>query len=244
MKLEKRLVVEKGDWALALCRNPISDAELERHVAFGGGYWFLDSGWIAGHKQDMKQRTWRLHRSRFVAEQIIPRPPDRFEYLGGKIEQWHTVGSRILILGASDSQTLYSTGEKQPRWLGDTIKAIRGLTSRPMLYRPKPTPNWDDPGIAMAGRMDVKVSTNKHLEDDLDDAWIVVGLRGTGFIHALFAGVPICMLADFEGKAWSTPLREIETPRRSERAPLAYDLAYREWTLAELRSGAPFRETT
>ncbi len=76
------------------------------------------------------------------------------------------------------------------------------------------------------------------MEAALADCWAVVTLHSNVAVDALMAGIPV-NVAEGVAAEFSTPLAQIETPRMPEgREQLFADIAYCQWTPAEMASGA------
>lgn len=78
---------------------------------------------------------------------------------------------------------------------------------------------------------------NGALEDALAGAAQAITYNSNTGVDALLAGVPV--YADNEGSmAWPLAGRVVGEFRRPDRSQWAYDLAWRQWSLDEIRSGA------
>lgn len=167
--------------------------------------------------------------------QARPHPRDRFEALGIKVAPWRAEGRHIIVAGMSAKAALVE-GLAPQQWERATIAALRRLSRRPIVYRPKP--NW-------LGSSPIPGSIYEKgtpLEAALCGAHAVVTHHSNVAVDAIMAGVPaICpegVAAPMSGKC----LEEIEAPPMPEgREQWAADIAYCQWTMAEMQSGRAWR---
>lgn len=132
---------------------------------------------------------------------------------------WQRAGREILICRQSDE---FMRVVGRPGWFAETCAALRRVTDRPVVVRGK-----DD---------------STPLQEALRSAWAVVTWSSASAVEAVLAGVPV--VCDPACAAWpfSTPLEEIEKPRRLEgRTRWAAVLADNQWTLDEMRDGTAWR---
>jgi hypothetical protein len=115
-------------------------------------------------------------------------------------------------------------------WAEDVMRRLKQITGRPVSLRPHPeTRNGPVPAMS--------------LEEDLEDCWAVVTWASGAAVKAIIAGVPVFYAAPhwiLSGAA-KRDLREIETPWRGDRRPHLERMAWAQWRVDEIASGAPFR---
>lgn len=209
----------------------------EKYRKVGGHFVYIDLGWwdrkpigspLAGYHKlvvDAREPT-AYFRKAF--------PDDRFLAQGLKVHERRKGGRHILVAGMS-AKSAGTRGYRPLEWENGVIEIIRRLTNRPILFRPKPS--WPDakpiPGTIYS-------PPEQSVESALEDCWMAVSLHSNVAVDALLAGVPINVR---EGVCMdlSTPLAEINTPRQYPQKrihQLMADIAYCQWNMAELSSGA------
>lgn len=210
----------------------------DAYRAAGGHFVYLDLGWwgrkpkhdmLGGfHKISVDAREPTAYfRGNFAT--------DRFARHGLTAAPWRASGSHVLLAGMS-GKSAKTRGFQPLEWEMATIEAIRAVTGRPILYRPKPS--WVDaapiPGTIFS-------FPDTSLENAMRDCWAAVTLHSNVSVDALLAGIPV-NVAEGVARDFSTPLVQIETPRRPEgRAQLLADIAWCQWLPAEMISGACWR---
>lgn len=165
--------------------------------------------------------------------------PDRFSRFGLEVKPWRTGGNHILLAGMS-AKSAGTRGYLPQQWEVDMISQLRSVTTRPIVYRPKPS--WPD-----ATPIEETTFSPAHVPIDraLKGAWAVVTLHSNVAVDALVAGIPIhCQ----QGVALplSTSLANIETAFGtctpiSARENLLADIAYCQWSVPEMLDGACWR---
>jgi hypothetical protein len=210
----------------------------DAYQAQGGHFAYLDLGWWG-----RKPKTNVLGGFHKIA--IDAREPtayfrgnfatDRFATHGLTAAPWRASGSHVLLAGMS-AKSAKTRGFQPQEWEMATIEAIRAVTDRPIVYRPKPS--WAEatpiPGTIFS-------FPDIPLEVALRDCWAAVTLHSNVAVDALLAGIPV-NVAEGVARDFSTPLVHIETPRRpDDREQLMADIAYCQWLPAEMASGAAWR---
>ena len=83
-----------------------------------------------------------------------------------------------------------------------------------------------------------KNKQQKPLQDDLKDAWAVVTFNSSVAIDAIYQGIPVfCGPECSAYPVGEQNLELIEKPKRTEREPWLWHLAYNQFTLKEMESG-------
>ncbi|MHB1086129.1 MAG: hypothetical protein ACYCZ0_00080 [Minisyncoccota bacterium] len=195
------------------------------------GYWGRrDGGALTGyHKIVVNAR----HPTAYF--QNRNRDPVRAQRFGLKFEDWQR-GRYILVAGMS-AKSAEVEGYRPAEWERTAINTIRHLTDRPIIYRPKPS--WKDakpiPGA------DFQPGIN-DLQDLLLDCHAVVTHHSNVAIDGLLAGIPAYCVAGAATRLAHTDIQMIETPRfPSDREAFVNDLAYTQYTPAEMRAGVAWR---
>ena len=204
----------------------------------GGHFVYLDLGWwgrkpktdvLGGfHKVSVDAREPTAYfRGNFAT--------DRFAHHGLTAAPWRADGRHVLLAGMS-AKSAKTRGFRPQEWEMATIEAIRSATGRPIMYRPKPS--WAE-ATPIPGTIYSFPDTELALA--LCDCWAVVTLHSNVAVDALLAGVPVTV-AEGVARDFSTPLVQIETPRRPEgRDQLLADIAYAQWLPSEMADGSCWR---
>lgn len=150
----------------------------------------------------------------------------------------------VLIAGGSPNYHEFVGLPDPTAWAQSVVDQVRAVSSRPILYRPKP--QWRD-AVAIVGaehrHSPVKVK-GERIQRDLVDCHVMITHGSSACLEAMFAGVPTICLGD-------APLREfsdieisaitIALPRpvtEGERLQAVSNIAYCQWSLQEITEGA------
>lgn len=181
-------------------------------------------------------------------------PGDRWKRLAYKLLPWRKRGKHIVLIG----QPLHgqSTQHLDIRsWYANTVKEIRRLSPLPIVYRPHPRVfslrtnpvrrEREEQMIrsAIGKTPQFSCSQNRFLNDDLSDAHATVVLTSNAAVESILRGVPV-IACDSACMAWDVAehkLASIERPRTPERLDWIRKLAYSQWSVGEMRTGACWR---
>lgn len=159
-------------------------------------------------------------------------PPDRFARFGRAVAPWRADGRHILLAGMS-AKNAHDLGIPPASWESETIIKLKGLTRRPILYRPKPT--WKDARPLTGARHSFG---HEPLHSALANCWAVVTHHSNVGVDGLLAGVPIYTEEGAARPFSMATLAEIERPAMPDgREAFFAGLAYCQWSLKEMRSG-------
>lgn len=150
----------------------------------------------------------------------------------------YNVQGLILLAGMGDKGAL-AEGYQPESWERDTLERIRDICERPVMYRPKPSWKTARP-----------IPGTIHSPRDRDIPWpqisAVVTHHSNVAVEALLEGIPtVCAGGVARQFSWSiedlaggnpAPLPSIE-----ERLAWCEDIAYTQWSVAEMASGACWR---
>lgn len=168
---------------------------------------------------------WRLIPNAIHCNWIQDRPADRFEKFDVPVSPWRSDGDHILICPSSQNLELLFN---QHLWIQRTIDELRKYTKRPIKVRHKPRAN---------GRSGPMVATTP-LADDLRDAWAVVTLCSVVGVEAATMGIPVfCHDSSPCAPIGNLSLASIEDPLMLNRESWLSNLAYYQYTEAEMRDG-------
>lgn len=158
----------------------------------------------------------------------------RFSRLNIPIRPWREKGRHILVVGMSGKGAA-AAGFNPQQWERQTIDRLRGLTNRPIHFRPKPNYISKRPIPGSIYRPD------ETLAEALRDCHAVVCLHSNVAIDAMLAGVPAFCEYGAASAIAMTDLEQIENPELpAGRAQFANDLAFTQWNINEMRTGEPW----
>lgn len=165
----------------------------------------------------------------------------RFDHFQIPIREWRSPnrGGYILLAGMS-AKAATAEGFRPEEWERSTIAHIRRYTDREIVYRPKP--NWPDATDLPGTRM--RRGKDGDIETYLDNCHAVVTHHSNAAIDALLYGVPVfCWdgVAAAPGKACSDLSRIENPPMAVAREQWAFDIAWTQWNIAEMTSGAAWQ---
>lgn len=161
-----------------------------------------------------------------------PMPADRWQALGIELKPWKTDGKYILVCGQKTADI--AIGNILPRvWALNTIRQIQEITKRPVVFRPHPM----DP----SQKRQIGVPHDEHhtLVEALRDAYCCVAYNSNSLVESIIAGVPAFALGpgSMVETVASRDLNQLHDPIRPDRAQWAADIAYRQYTINEMKEG-------
>lgn len=158
-------------------------------------------------------------------------PSDRLLKLGIKVQPWRITGEHILLCGQVpwDASVDFINFVE---WAHRTAGRLQAVSSRRIVYRPHPLAYTPTPDGCVK-------SSNRALADDLKNCWACVTFNSNSAVEAAIAGIPVFA---FDEGSMALPianysLDRIETPNMPDRTQWLSDLAYTQWTPAEMRTG-------
>lgn len=169
----------------------------------------------------------------FQANQHDAKRAQRFEL---KVHPWRGEGRHILVAGMSDRCAL-SIGMQPEEWERAAIEELKRHTSRPIVYRPKPSWRTAEPieGAEFS-------SQNEPLRAALKNCHAVVTHHSNVAVDGLVLGIPAFAWDGVAKPMALQDLSRIETPVFPEgREQWIADIAYCQWNADEMRSGAAWK---
>lgn len=150
------------------------------------------------------------------------------------VKPWHN-GSHIIIAGMGD-KAAEAEGFQVEAWERRAIEALRMVTDRRIIYRPKPS--WlraqPIPGADYS-------PPSQPLDHILKSAHAIVTHHSNVAVEALVEGVPAFCWKGVAVPLASQDLKLIETPVRSDaRQQWVNDIAFTQWNINEMRLGLPW----
>lgn len=214
------------------CRQIFEDYRAKRRALYVDlGYWGRRkrTRWDGYHKIVLNSR----HPTAYFQQH--EHSADRFLSFGVPIQPWREDGRHILVVGMS-AKAAYAEGLKPEEWERDTIARLAQLTKRPLVYRPKP--NWPE-AKKIAG---ASFERDQSLPEAFRECHAVVARHSNVAVDALLQGVPCICPHGAASVLSGHDLTQIESPPTPEgRLQWAADLAWTQWSLEEMQSGAAYR---
>ena len=205
-----------------------------RFEATGGTVLVAENGYLGPDgisPHAMNPRTmYALGRGAHNDSTAIPEGgPERWAALGVDLAPWRTVGEHILVC----PNRSFGIPERMmpPNWPIDVCNRLRKLTKREIRLRPHP------------GNSPAK----KPLAEDLAGAWATVIWSSSAGVHSLIAGGPvICCAPHWICKGAADAHLECvekvdDRGGLQTREEAMQRLAWGQWHLSEIESGASFR---
>lgn len=155
-------------------------------------------------------------------------PRDRWDRLHVELyPHWQPEGRQIVICPNSRAYMSW-WGIDADAWIADLTATFRRLTDRPIVSR------W---------KVDSKL---RPLRVDLHGAYMVVAFSSAAAVEALAAGVPVMTLAPWAstrpmGIMDPRLINEPYYPSIDARDQFLFNLAYHQWTYAEMEDGTAWR---
>lgn len=193
---------------------------------------FLDKGYFP-------RGMFRVAVDDFQPRLRMKRSPERFEALGLMPRPYGWTGdTHILFDGASNKLCLWLGLGNWIEWGAAMVERIRAHTDLPIIYRPRPSHNE---AVAVPG---AELSTGPLFED-FARARVVVSWGGNIGFEAVVAGVPHFAIGDSVARPLSETrwdrIGEPCTPEEAARLQWLADVAWCQWSLAELADGTAWR---
>lgn len=211
------------------------------HHKRGAHVIYLDKGY-ARHKKIGVRSGWEFWRVAIDAHHPTDRlgaerhAADRFERLELDVAPWRERGEHIILAGSSAKYHAFYGLKEPTTYARGLVREIREHTRRPLVYRPKPS--WKE-------AVEIKKARYSRPPESigavLKDAHALVTHGSNACFEAMLAGIPTVALGPaVAAPISSTDLSEIEEPRlasEKDRYQLLHNLAYWQWTEAEMASG-------
>lgn len=198
--------------------SPVLWGVLQTAIREGRTWYYGDHAYLG------RGKYYRITVDAYQYQGALDGTPHRFKALNRPIRPWNKTGRHILI--CPNSEVHYRLhGLNMSQWIDGVRLAIQRHTDRPIRVRMK--------------------RDARPIQDDLVDAFAVVTYSSASALDALIAGIPVFVLAPFAAahRFGLSDLHQIESPIYPDgRERLLWTLANHQWTLAEMRSGAAWRD--
>jgi hypothetical protein len=202
---------------------------------------YFDKGYIRTQLSPGQKecRYWRVavdahHPTSYVMK--VKRPRDRWDRLGITPQPWRKTGHHIIYAGSSAKYHSFNGLIEPTEYARSLVEAIRGMTDRPIIYRPKPS--WQD-AVPVDG-----ASFSRHperLDQLLPGAHCLITNGSNSCFEAVIAGIPCIILGDAVAAPLSSKsITDLAAPllaSKADRDQWLWNLAYCQWSMAELASG-------
>lgn len=184
----------------------------------------IDSGYVKRDKYFMVGLNGLNGRANFKNGSC---PSDRWRALDIELKPYRDDGEHILVCGQIPWDASVQDFD-HPQWCLDVMEDLRARTKRPIRFRPHPL---------------IATHPLPPLERDLQDAFAVVTFSSNTAVDAIISGIPAFAM-DKGSMAWMVANRDfiyLDKPLLAPREPWAFNLAYAQWNLEEMREGKPWR---
>ena len=177
-------------------------------------YYHIDHGYL---KRGHYEGYYRVTKNGLQADMFQRGPTDsgRFRALGLGVKPWGKTGRNIVVCPMTGFIGEH-LGIDPRKWCESVVRELSLYTDRPIIVKQK-------------GQGD--------LSETLTDAWCLVTHSSNAAIDAIISGVPAIVLGDSAAEPVSWTFEDIEKPDWPERSSWLYGLAWRQFTLDEMRSG-------
>lgn len=196
--------------------------------------------------------TWKLMRYDGQAHYVEP-ISSRVGRMGLRVSDWR-IGDGCTSCGNSNPIVIATQRTESAQWTGmpcmttwvtDTVEQLRAVTRRPILIRSHPRERM----LTTIPHSTIDVPLRVHGTYDgydfdrvLSRAHAVVNWSSSPAVVAVIAGVPVVCGPHSLAYDMSTPLTEIESPRRPDRTAWLERVAHTEWFTDELERGEPLAQ--
>lgn len=194
------------------------------------GYWGRRKGgrWSGYHKIVVNSR----HPTAYF--QNVEHAPDRLKTFGVHPAPWGE-GRHILVAGMGP-KAAQAEGMKDREWEIEAIRVLKEHTNRPIVYRPKPNAPKCSPieGASFS-------PPTQALDAVLENCHAVVTHHSNVAVDGLVKGIPAFCAEGVSLPMGTSDLSLIEEPLRPDgRKQWLANLAYCQWSVAEMATGLPW----
>lgn len=195
----------------------------------------------------------------------IRRNSERWNKLGFEIKQFPTKreSGHILICASSEKYHDFHRLPPPHDWTVGLVGQLKKITNKHIVYRPKPSTTQPQLGVVDTEDPDEMRVALEHyravlfrnksipgssfsngsskIGDALRGCWVVITHGSAAAMDAILAGVPaLCLGNSIARPVSETNIEKVDTPKTPtevDRAVWCNQLAWCQWTTAELRSG-------
>lgn len=213
----------------------------------GKQFIFFDKGYFRHRIQGGMWEFWRIavndhHPTSYVGK--AKHSPARWEHISQKrmifAKPWREEGERVVYAGSSEKYHAFCGLPPPNEYAAEVVKALKGLTSRPLVYRPKPT--WDDAKPVKGAAFSTRA---RSMYQELNNVWCVVTNGSNACFDAAIEGIPSIVLGKAIARSISsTSLCDVEHPRlatNAERNQWFANIAWCMFTEKEMAAGLAWK---
>lgn len=164
--------------------------------------------------------------------------PERFEMLGVQMKPYSR-GEKVILCGQVPWDASVDHHDHKA-WLVEMASKLKIMTKRPIVFRPHPLAKEALPPIKGC-----EYST-RPLKEELPNAHCVMAFNSNSLVEAVIEGKPVFAF-DEGSMAWDVAnkdLGDLEEPKCHQRQQWLRDLAYKQWTMEEMKQGLAWRHLT
>jgi hypothetical protein len=155
------------------------------------------------------------------------------------LKDYRTQGNHILLCLQRNGG--WSMGDYDVvSWAHNTINELRKHSNRPIVIRAHPGDKAARAYVDSITGLNVTISRNANLVDDLKNCWAVVNHNSSPVVGAAIEGYPIFVTDVARSQCWdiaNTDLSQIESPQLPDRQAWINRISMFHWNFDELKSG-------
>lgn len=214
------------DVAVFYAWHPRTKVIQERQLRDGNHFISMDCGWLGDRS---KWRGIGFNGQNGRADYLTDPGMDnkRRKRYHWELRPWIPGTEHILVCGQMPGDTSLR-GQDHDAWIQETIEYLESIQELPVKFRQHPDP---------------EMPHNKQkasLMADMEPAACVVSFNSNTAVNAVLNGIPAIVL-DRGSMAWDVcghSLDDVTDPPMPDRDQWLNDLAWKQWTLKEIESGA------
>lgn len=198
----------------------------------------------------IRNKTWRIAIDGINAEATFPQAsetPDRFHKLGLNLQPWNQNGEAIIVCGQNTLSNVWPSGLSTKQFFHQTVASIRKVTDRPIILRPHPRAAdkaEDDYGKGVTYQIPKRSGgyDDFDFEQALSKAYGVISYNSNPGLQSVLNGVPVWTHeSSLAFSMASGNLNDIGERRFLDREKWAWNLAWKEFTVEEIKDGLPWK---
>lgn len=160
---------------------------------------------------------------------------ERFHVIGGRLAPWKKDGDYVLIMGQVPRDASLRGVDLNPFYEKWALHAAQ-YHDKPVLFRPHPDV------IKRGGRgPNLPLCQAPTLTEALNNTFLCLNYNSNSSVDAVLAGVPTVTF-DRGSMAWEVCGHSAGEIIRPDREVWAYNLAFTQWTIDEIKSGYPLEK--
>lgn len=237
VKVELKTFPEHSECDVAVCWNHRNHKLFRQQQAVGKHYLVLERGFIGDRVHWTSIGFDGLNgRADFVVKDM---PHDRFrKHFAALMRPWKKNGRYVLVNAQCQGDASVAPYVNFRKWAARTVKACHTrFPGKLIMWRPHPVEVERGCACDIEG---ATTSKGRTLAEDLAGAYAVVTFNSNSGVDAVMAGVPTFTF-DEGAMAWPMAAHNFDENRVfPSRIQWAADLAYKQWSMDELKQGVPW----